>query len=199
MRSPLFLFLLPVFFVFHGYVEYYHNISLADCLPLLAIYSAAALVLFLVLRWLFRSNDRASLLSAAILSFYFFFGALLDFLKDHMPPLHRYIVILPLLGIGFIGICLYLRKKNSFGRLPLFLNVLLLIYILSDVISLSRRAAGMGPAQISGYPQPPGTYKPCDTCPDPDIYFLLFDGYSSSHVLQEVCDYDNSGLDSFLV
>src|SRR6187402_1371753 len=108
MRSPIFLLLLPLFFVFHGYVEYYHNIGLGTCVLLTVIYSAAALVLFLLFRRLFRDSVRAALLSASILSFYFFFGALHDFLKEHTPPLHRYIILLPLLAIVFIGICLYL-------------------------------------------------------------------------------------------
>jgi hypothetical protein len=39
----------------------------------------------------------------------------------------------------------------------------------------------------------------CDTCIQPDIYFLLFDEYSSSSSLKELWNCDNNDLDSFLL
>lgn len=42
------------------------------------------------------------------------------------------------------------------------------------------------------------TASTCDTCTKPDIYFLLFDEYSSSTALKELWNYDNHDLDSFL-
>jgi hypothetical protein len=39
----------------------------------------------------------------------------------------------------------------------------------------------------------------CDSCTKPDIYFLVFDEYSSSTALKEVWNYDNSDLDTFLL
>src|SRR6202000_1611417 len=42
-------------------------------------------------------------------------------------------------------------------------------------------------------------YKPCDTCANPDIYFLLFDEYASSRALWQSLGYDKRGVDSFLL
>src|SRR5215468_7981709 len=41
-------------------------------------------------------------------------------------------------------------------------------------------------------------YQPCDTCSKPDIYFIVFDAYSSSRCLKRNFGFDNSSLDSFL-
>jgi len=198
MRSPAFLFLLPVFFVFHGYVENFRSIGFLDCLPLIAVYSAAALILFLGSRLLFKDAVPAALLSAFILSFYFFFGALHDALRIHHIILHKYSLLLPLFGLTTLLLILYLKKKHSFPRLPMFLNALLLIYLLVDGVSLVAGVGRTGTEAQSSYPQPPGTYSPCDNCPQPDIYFVIADEYVGSRTLQEIYHYDNSSLDSFL-
>lgn len=41
-------------------------------------------------------------------------------------------------------------------------------------------------------------YIPCSSCVHPDIYYLIFDGYTSSAVLKSEFGYDNHYLDSFL-
>jgi len=199
MRSPAFLFLLPVFFVFHGFVENYRFISFLDCLSLMAIYSVAALVLYLLAWLIFKNTIKPALLAAFILSFYFFFGTFHDFLRMHAIFLHRYIFLLPFFAVVTVLLILFLRKRNTFSRLPLFLNSLLLIYLLIDGVSLALGATGRALLKPSSYSLPKGTYKTCDTCSKPDIYFLLFDEYSSSRALKEAYHYDNSGLDSFLI
>lgn len=203
MKSPFFLFLLPVFFVFHGFVENERFIRFSDCLPLIGIYLAAALVLYL-LSWLLLKNAvKAALLAGWMLAFYFFFGAFHDFLRKHAIFLHRYSLLLPLFGVLTILLIVVLRKRNTFSRLPLFLNSLLLLYILIDGISLIpgalRGALGREASKSSDYSQLPGTYKVCDTCANPDIYFLLFDEYCSSRILKEVYHHDNGELDSLLL
>jgi hypothetical protein len=43
------------------------------------------------------------------------------------------------------------------------------------------------------------SYRTCSDCKNPDIYFLLFDEYGSSFSLRENFNYNNAGLDSFLI
>ena len=41
-------------------------------------------------------------------------------------------------------------------------------------------------------------YTPCDTCARPDIYFLLFDGYTNSKTLRQEFDYNNEWIENKL-
>jgi len=195
MKRPIYIFLLPVFFVFHGYVENFRAMHFLDCLPLIAIYWGVTSVFLLIFYFLLKDQHKAAIMTLAIMSFYFFFGALHDFLVQHNIFLHRYSLLLPLFLAGCILLYLGLRRKRSFTRLCLFLNSLLLIYLLVDGITLvSAHQAGPNTRlSSSGI-----AYKPCNDCPKPDIYLLLFDEYSNSSVLKNVYGYDNSALDSFL-
>jgi Sulfatase len=180
----------------HGFEEDFEYLNFSDCFLLMAAYSVAAIVLCLLFQLCYKNFTKAALLTAYLMAFYLFFGALHDFLGNHSIP-HRY-------GLAFSGfvICgilllLWLNKRQHFRVLVFFLNVLFVIYLVFDTGSIIRKALSTGPSLFSSY-SIPGTGKACDTCRRPDIYFLIFDEYSSSDVLKDVYHYDNSGLDSFL-
>jgi len=194
MKKPVFIFLLPVFFVLHGFMENFKVIRFADCLPLIALYEAVTSAFVLLFFFLLKSFQKAALMTFALMSFYFFFGALHDFLIVHNIFLHRYGVILPAFFIGCILLFIVLRKKRSFDRACLFLNWLFIIYLVVDGALLVSRTSDR---TVSGTTEM--TSHICKSCPTPDIYFLLFDEYSNSRTLKSVYGYDNSGLDSFLI
>jgi len=199
LQSPLFLLLLPVFFVFHGFVENYTFIRFSECLPLFGIYTGSAVIVFFV-AWLFLKNKtRAALFAAFIMAFYLFFGALHDFLRKNNIFLHRYSLLLPVFAATTVLLFFYLKKRPVSPRLPLFLNVLLLLYLLTDGGSLLWKALRTGPAPMADYSFAGAPIVRCDSCPRPDIYYILFDDYSGNKTLKEIYHYDNSGFDSFLV
>jgi hypothetical protein len=195
---PVFLFLLPVFFVFHGYVENIGFIGIADCLPLLGLYLLLAIASFLLFYPFFRDRNKAALMSFYGLCFYFFFGALHDFLKARAAPLSRYSILLPLFVASGVVVFLLLRKNKTFRPLILFLNCLFLLYLLVDAGAwMTKLYRNPIPRASASSPLSP-YYRTADPGPRPDIYLLLFDEYSASRTLRSVYQYDNSGLDSFL-
>lgn len=196
-RQPFFLLLLPLFFVWHGFVTNFRFISFPDCLLLMAIYGAAALMIG-ALAWLILKNGvKAALLAAFIMAFYLFFGYFHDILRKQDIFLHKYTILLPFFLIVVVLLTLYLKKRPRFASACLFLNTLLLVYLIVDsgtlLWKLYHNRPGVGTEAFSS-----GRYKPCDTCARPDIYFLLFDGYSSSKVLKDLYHYDDSALDRYL-
>lgn len=199
MKSPLFLLLLPFFFVFHGYVENFRYIRPLDCLPLLGLYLLATLICFFIFRLFLRDNIKAALMTSFIMGFYFFFGAFHDFVRRHDIFLHRYSITLPLFLIVAACLFIWLKKKQPPRRAGRFLNYLLLIYLVMDGITLvwnniTRDDRGK---IISALPN--DTFRKCDSCPTPDIYLLLFDEYTSGKTLKDTYHYDNTPLDSFLL
>jgi hypothetical protein len=199
-KTTLFLFLLPLFFVFHGFAQNFGLITLRDSLLLLCLYLGAAVILLILSYWVFGNFIKAGLFSFLLLLIYFFFGAVLDFLKQNTIPVFRYSILLPILLVLVIAAALYLKKTTgTFYRLVLFLNFLLVVYLLIDLTSIGWKSLHPDPDQLSVYHLSTShKFSSCDDCPNPDIYFLLFDEYSSSINLSRAFNYDNSNLDSFL-
>jgi len=72
-HTPLFLFLIPVFFVWHGFLENFGFVSPGNCLLLMVLYCGIAAVLYLLCLAFFRDQTRAALMASWFLSFYLFF------------------------------------------------------------------------------------------------------------------------------
>jgi len=194
-----FLLLLPVFFVFHGYVGNSAFVRFTDCMGLAGIYCWAALGLFGLFFLFLKQPLKAALVATFCMAFYLFFGYLHDPLRKHGIFLHRYTILLPLFVVVIVLITLWLRSRAPFNRLGLFLTVLLLFSMAADAIALAWKGSGRPMQGIAASSIFEGQQPGCDTCSRPDIYLLIFDEYSASHTLRDVFHYDNSGLDSFLV
>jgi hypothetical protein len=196
--KPIFFLLLPLFFVLHGFTENYDAVPQTNALLLWMIYSAAALIFFFA-AWIFYRNwIKAAIVSFCIMAFQFFFGAMHDFLKNNFDNsiVTRYSFVLPFFLMLFVVLIIVVKKmKTNNTRISFYLNTLLLllifvdsVWLISKFFSKNRMAASEDSPQIK-----------CDSCTKPDIYFLVFDEYTSSSALKELWNYDNSDLDSFLI
>jgi Sulfatase len=204
-RAPFYVFLIPLFFVLHGYLENAGYIHVGEALLLAGIYSLGAVLVFLLFLACYRRSVKAALAAAFFLSFYFFFGAIHDFLERHIPLAAKYSVLLPAFLIAGIALILFLNKtKRSFHRFQFFLNGLLIIYLVVDLAGVFIRSGQKDQDPTSALLNPIGnqSYKGNGGKGDrvnPDIYFLLFDAYTSSLALKEQYNYDNGDFDRFLL
>src|SRR5690242_20509394 len=175
---PLFLFLLPVFFVLHGFIKNFSSVTAGDAL-LLTLYYIGAALLIAALAWLFfRDITKACLLSFSLSAFNFFFGYLQDALKDLSPGnfFAQYRFLLPVSLLFFVALTIGLKKrKKSFRVLPYYLNFLFLLFIFIDVILLVTTLAGN--KKKNGFSYDKGALVSCDSCKRPDIYLVLLDQY----------------------
>jgi hypothetical protein len=197
--QPFFLFGLPIFFVFHGFVENVHFIRFTDCLLLMGEYCLGALVLYLFFYAFLHHSVKAALMASFVLAFFLFFGQIHDPLRKHAIFLHRYTILLPLFVVVTALLTVWVRKNTPFFRLGLFLTVLFGLYLFVDGVVLIRALLRKDPSGITASSVAIPTRTGCDTCSRPDIYLLLFDEYSGSQTLRDVYHYDNSSLDDFLV
>jgi hypothetical protein len=197
-KFPFYLILLPLFFVFHGFVDYYDIVRLNDVLRLLALYSTASLLLWGLAYLLFHCWQKAALFAFSLLCFHFFFGSLHDLLKNTPGTalLAKYSFVLPFSLVFFIGVFYFLKKtKGPFLKLSRYLNILLLVLIASDVPPLATKL-GWNSAKRSA-----GTttfFTACDTCSKPDIYLIIADEYAGQTQLKELFQFDNSGFENAL-
>ncbi|WP_127130019.1 sulfatase-like hydrolase/transferase [Pseudoflavitalea rhizosphaerae] len=198
--KPYFIFLLPLFYVLHGYLEFIGFASFSTLLPLLLTYFGCIILLWLLLIFIFRNKIKAALMCMAVAGFYLFFGAIFDFLKAYSPwPfLYKYSVLLIAGLTVMICIFIFLHKTSSALKRPvLFLNLLLLIFVLVDLGQALFNANRTTKQIWKGAPNQANGIIP-DTVNKPDIYLLVFDGYSSSFGLKQVFGFDNSSFDSSL-
>lgn len=198
-NTGLYLFLTPVFFVLHGYVENFGLLSIKDCLFLLLTYEGIAALLLLFVLLINKKHLKAAFIAFCITCFYLFFGAIRDWLMGLNLPLYEYRFIIPAFFVFLLALIIYLKKTGkTLLKLTSFLNLLLLILIIADSSAAlwksfwSNRAKATLP-QTSNF-----NYLNCDTCKKPDIYFLIFDEYASSLSLKTRFGYDNSNFDLFL-
>lgn len=201
-KYPLYLLLLPTFFVLHGFVENYGFIEIREAAILLLSYIFLAFSIAGFSFVFFRNWNRSALITVFWLSFFFFFGALHDFLKLHSPvkfiTRYSFLLVSALLILFFLFI--YFKKSTKpFQRFSVYLNSLFLIYIMVDIGTGIWNANSGEKKMLSVYGAATANdYKKCDTCQRPDIYFLLYDEYGGSASLKEQYGYEND-LDSFLL
>ena len=70
-----FLFLLPLFFVFHGFIENYPVVPLLDCFWLFLKYTGISLLMMIMFFWIIRSWKTAAVLAFFVMAFHIFFWA----------------------------------------------------------------------------------------------------------------------------
>lgn len=135
-KTPVYLLLAPLFFVWHIYNAYFGYVYLKYPLIYFGIFLAAAIGLF-ALGWiLIRQVRAAGLWAAIILLPYLFWAPFHDFMKSlPLPPrLSSYTVLLPIYFIAIVSSFLFLRiKKPDLSRFTFFLN---LLFVFSSVLKL---------------------------------------------------------------
>ena len=200
-RWPFYVLLLPLFFVLHGVKENFGFILAGDYVPLMLLYCFGASITYLIFYLIYRNATKAGLITFLLLSIYFFYGAIQDFLKDHFHTLARYVILIPSLFILIIIIAILLKKgKQNLAKLNFFLNFLLLIYVFVDLTIILEKSFSPAKDKFTIYPFAQNDhYAICKDCAKPDIYFLVFDEYASSVCLKNDFGFDNSQLDSFLI
>jgi hypothetical protein len=190
-KYPLFLLLLPLFFVLHGFTENYDFVPVIDAALLFFIYLISTLIL-LVLSWmLFRNWSKAALLTFFLMAFHFFFGSIQDGLRKTFPGfLSKYIFILPAsLCLLILLIILLRRRKKSLTQFAFYLNFLFLLLIAIDGVWLINK---MIAGQKNKNAPLSNEFTVCTNCNNPDVYIIISDEYAGNTELKEMFNFDNT-------
>ena len=195
-KYPLFLLLLPIFFVLHGCLENYDFIPVKDALLLSTIYVIVSLVLAAIFSLFFKNFTKAGLLAFLIMSFQLFFGSIHDNIKDFFPNsfLTKYSFIIVSSLVVFVAVFILLKKsKSNFSKINLYLNLLFMLLITIDIVQLSIKAVANN--KVANLPV---SFTSCDNCPKPDVYLIIADEYAGQTELKDLFQFDNSSFISQL-
>jgi len=195
LRSqPLFIFLLPIFFVFHGFVGHYYFIPIKDAALLVLLYIMAAIIITGI-SWLFYRNIiKSALVCFYLLCFFFFFGGIQDFLRHHFVGtfFSRYSFILLFAFLIFIGLIFWLKRRAAlFMRITFYLNILFLLFTCIDIFYLVKKIS----EEKTNKNSLSAGFSSCDSCAKPDIFFIILDEYASNKELKEFFNFDNSDFE----
>lgn len=196
--KPVFLYLLPVFFVLHGFTDNFPLVPVRDALILNAKYLAASLLFSLLFWLLYRNFYKANLVAFFIMAYNFFYGKGLDFLKTHFANtlIVQYTFILPFTVITFLLLAIFLKKtKKELTGIGKYLNYLFLLLILIDSANLLFKFTVRKKSLV--YTLPTKLIN-CDTCSRPDIYLILADEYAGKTALKDKFSFDNSDFENRL-
>lgn len=188
--SSIYLFLLPLFFVLNGLRENLYVITWGDALRLFLFYEFAAVLILLLFRLYFKHSTKAALATFVSFAVYLFFGAVHDNLKKFVPTtLTKYSILLPCLLFVYFCFLLLLKKKNIAKRLLAYLNTLLGILILLEVIMLVQQTFNQNDKAFS-IALKPGLSRP-------NVYLIILDEYAGSAQLEHTFGFRNADfLDS---
>ena len=190
-NKPLYLLLLSLFFVYHGYVENFDFIPLKDIFLLLLVYLLATIVLTAIFRLVYKNWNKAALLAFFLMCFYFFFGAIYDSLANIAPNsfLVKYSVFLSIFFLLIIAAAIFLfRFKKPLRKLNYVLNVFFLLLLFVDsawLISKMFRGDNFSDRDFQK------EISVCDTCAKPDIFLIVADEYAGDQALRETMHFDN--------
>jgi hypothetical protein len=165
----------------------------------LAILLLIAIPLFFINRKLLGDGKKANVFTSVILIVVLFFGVFQDFLFQFriLEAITRLRFFVPLCLLLVVIAFIWLRKtKKSLHKGVLFLNTLLLIYLVVDAGTLIKN--NLLPAKSESEQLAKYKLSVCDTCQKPPVYLIIFDSYFGSQGLKEFFHYDNSGFERFL-
>ena len=191
-KKPLFLFLLPIFFVLHGFMEYYDLITIRSAIKVLLLYIVAAYLIAWLTSFIFKNKYKANLFTLFLLSVNFFFGPLYDFFDIILKSalLTKYAFLLPLVFLLLLFSIIWLKKiKQPSLKITFFTNTVLILLLITDSFFLiikiykqnNRNLASENSALI-----------PAHVTDKPDIYFIVPDGYAGDVELKDVLQFDNN-------
>lgn len=194
-QKEYFLFLLPLFFVLHGFVQNYQYIHAEDALLLFLKYLSIWTPICLLFFFFFKSWRKATVYTFFLLCVYFFYGPFHDQLKVWFAGsfITKYTFLLPFFFcLMLFLLILFKRKELKLNRFTRFANTLLVVLIAIDLFSLIKQI----PQKIAQTSIQ--KIKPCNNCPKPDIYFIVADEYAGNRQLKEVFGFDNSPFENEL-
>lgn len=186
-----FPFLLPVFFVVHGFQENYDFVQVNDAFNLIGIYIAATAVMIFLLYLFFKNLSKASLITFLLMSFHFFFGSVYDIVKKKIPHsfFSTYSFIIPATLILLIITIFLLKRKPAPPKiLFLYLNSLFLILLLIDGISIAYKYHLKETEKRYVLKR----FEPYTSGSKPDIYCIILDEYAGQKELNELLKFNNS-------
>jgi hypothetical protein len=197
-KYPLFLLTLPSFVVIHLEKGLHHLIRMSLSM-IGSLFCLSVPLIILGIWYLFlRSVSKASLMTLSCLLPFYYTGDLKSWLSGKFPHsfLQSYSFLLSVFVVMVLVLLFILKRKRTVpGKLFFFINTAIFLFIAADVVTIfftgsKNKYTIDGKNELS--------YRACDSCYKPDIYYIIFDAYTSSNQLKNEYGYSNQAIEDYL-
>ena len=199
---PLFFAIYPILFL------YAHNIGyvlLNEVLVLAAITVVFSILLFLLLKFILKSKEKAGLITSLFLLLFFSYGHFVSIIGDF-----RFTVKIITIGANkilfpiwcsffLLGTYFSIKTRKNLHDFTNLLNIVsasLLIISLLNITIYELKTRKVVQRNIESTTGSETNVVRSDTFPD--IYYIILDGYASLSTLKEIYGYDNQGFFDYL-
>lgn len=192
--------LLALFCVIHKTLQYAGLVSFGAVVEAFFIFLFIEILVFAVSFFLLRKLSLCWQITTVLSALLFLFGPIKDLLFNvqSLRFLSAYTFIVPLLSLVAFGLLVVLRRVNGHKRIDYYLNLLLLIWVVTDLLSITMASQSMSQRnQLTGKWPVSVKEVPADK-QKPDVYLLVFDCYPSSAYLKQYMQFDNEPFDRTL-
>ena len=199
--TPFHLLLLPLFFIIKMLNQYSGLIELSDSIPAFLKIVAGLLLFCIIIYFLSKDLRKAALITTFLGVIFLFFGDIKQGLSkiEFLSFFNRYRFFIPFIAVLSFIIVYKLARAKSHFRLTLFINLLLISYIIFEVWKLSGSPNGNdNNKQVFKYIDPVNKMQTTAEKEIPDIYYLLLDCYPSSNFQKEMLGISNDYFDNYL-
>lgn len=205
--TAFFILLLPLFFIYSGYNELFGFLTVDFVLVNFLVISAGIAFVFAIAYFFIRRSRQSVLFTFFLSAYLLLFGFIHDSLKKILPAgnfFTSFTFLIPFTIVAAALLLFYFKRNNAnpFKDLFLYLNLLMVTLILSEIPnSIRRYRLDQSVHNLIDFRFKAASAYKTANLPDsskPDIYFLLFDGMASTKSLMTSFGKDNSQLDSFL-
>ena len=196
---PILFAIFPITFLFSINL---HTLVLEDILIPLSLVVTASILLWILLRYIFKSTEKSGLLVSVYLALFFTYGHIFFFIDGSEiggfeVGRHRFLLIV-YAAVFIIASYYFTKTKRTFlnattvsNYISATLFVIILVnigtyYLENNYLYDRDIAAEKYPFDVSGIT----TY--------PDIYYIILDDYANSKSLEKYLDYDNQEFIKFL-
>ena len=190
---------IPLFLIIHIEGKYHNLITYKFVWKEIAELFAAPFIITGIFFLVLRNFRKSAVFALPVILVFYFFSDLKDFLNKWNSQVFfsSYSFLLPLVIFTLIGVFIAIKKsKSDFRNIFLYVNILFFLLIIYEAGTIATGISSNPVQKVDSTSA--ARYNPCDSCVRPDIYYLVFDAYTSSDVLRAEFSYDNSRLDSFL-
>ena len=192
-QRPYYLFLFPIFFVLHGFVEYLGFVLPASALLLALLYIGVSLVLTFIFYFFYKDFAKAAVMTFCVMAFHLFFGNIYDLLVVIFKTgfILRYTFLIPVFLIMLIVLFFVIGKRDTVFTITFYLNILMTLLIILDAGKLVIQKSNSKNSLSYREKITRTGLTVCDTCSKPDVYIILLDEYAGAAELNDVFQYSN--------
>ena len=196
LKKVFYIFLIPLFFIFHSYLESFPAIAFPEVLQVLAVHTLLAFAFFMILFLFIKSVGKTAIGFFFISVLFYLFGPLHDVLKDLFPDslFSRYSFILPVLLILLISCIIFVKRSRlKFYRATKYLNILFCLLLLVDCVQI-----GIKIFREENRKRDFSNIHVQSGINNPDIYLIIADEYAGATELKQLYRFDNSKFEDSL-